>query len=665
MPPRLVVFLSALCCVVFSGLLFHHLHSVEARGNAFASAPKSQPSRVVRVAPASGPVGGTVSIPIELVSLGNENAIGFSLTFNPAVLSDPQTVLGSDAAGASYNTNSAQAAQGRLGVALAFQANQTFAAGTRQVVVVTFSIAANASFGTAPIGFGDQPIFRELSDVNASSLTADFPAGAVTITKGFEADLTPRPDGDNNGTVTITDWVQLGRFVAGLDSVEPGNEFQRADCAPRDALGDGRITIIDWTQAGRYAAGLDPVVAAGGPTAPSDQALIGPPRTADRSMLFPARQSPRSILGARQIADEGQLEIELTAQGTENALGFSLNFNPAEWQFATASLGNDAREASLQINSKRSKQGQIGFALAFPAGRAMPAGARQLLRCSFARVFGAKPASFALSFGDAPIQREIADANAKPVLANYESPGMEIGSLANVSAASFNGGELAPEQIVSAFGTRLAARAENAVGTPPLSLGGTVVRITDSSGLKHTAPLFFVSPTQVNYLLPASVAEGLATVTITGSDGGNSNGTIHIAAAAPGLFTANADGRGLAAAVGMRIGSDGAERYEPIAQYDVAQRRFIARPLELGTESDPAYLILFGTGLRRVSNLARIRAEIDGQEMPLLYAGPQGEMMGLDQINLALPPGLRGRGEVEIRLIVDGKPTNAVGLWVR
>ena len=45
----------------------------------------------------------------------------------------------------------------------------------------------------------------------------------------------------------------VGRFVAGLESPDVGSEFQRADCAPRDTLGDGRMSIIDWAQAGRYA----------------------------------------------------------------------------------------------------------------------------------------------------------------------------------------------------------------------------------------------------------------------------------------------------------------------------------------------------------------------------------------------------------------------------
>jgi hypothetical protein len=84
---------------------------------------------------------------------------------------------------------------------------------------------------------------------------------------GIEGDVSPRAQA--NGVVSVTDWVQVGRFVAGLDAASVGAEFQRADCAPRATLGDGRLTVSDWVQAGRYAAGLDSATAAAGPTSAS------------------------------------------------------------------------------------------------------------------------------------------------------------------------------------------------------------------------------------------------------------------------------------------------------------------------------------------------------------------------------------------------------------
>ncbi len=89
-----------------------------------------------------------------------------------------------------------------------------------------------------------------------------------------EGDAAPRPNGNNDGTVTVADWVEIGRMASGLDAVNGPAEFQRADCAPRTSggvliRGDGKITISDWVQAGRYAAGLDAITPMGGPTGSS------------------------------------------------------------------------------------------------------------------------------------------------------------------------------------------------------------------------------------------------------------------------------------------------------------------------------------------------------------------------------------------------------------
>ena len=82
-----------------------------------------------------------------------------------------------------------------------------------------------------------------------------------------EADVAPRSHGD--GSLLVNDWVEVGRFVAGLDTVAAGSEFQRADCAPVANGGDGQLLVNDWVQAGRYIAGLDSSQAAHGPTSPS------------------------------------------------------------------------------------------------------------------------------------------------------------------------------------------------------------------------------------------------------------------------------------------------------------------------------------------------------------------------------------------------------------
>jgi len=92
--------------------------------------------------------------------------------------------------------------------------------------------------------------------------------GGYTYFADYEADVAPRNTlGD--GSVDVTDWVQVGRFAAKLDVPANGLEYQKADCAPKVTSGGGSdIDVTDWTQAGRYAAGLDNLQSADGPTAP-------------------------------------------------------------------------------------------------------------------------------------------------------------------------------------------------------------------------------------------------------------------------------------------------------------------------------------------------------------------------------------------------------------
>ncbi len=259
--------------------------------------------------------------------------------------------------------------------------------------------------------------------VSGSSLFAGTNGGGVFIlpdaaAQGYEADVAPRPNGSNNGAVTITDWAQIGRFVAGLDTASNGNEFQRADCAPKDTLGNGQITITDWAQAGRYAAGLDPVTPAGGPTNPTASVI--------RAMISgeAAAQAEAQLAGADRarimtpITSPGQanvLTIQLDARGDENALGLSLRFDPTRLRFEGATLGDKLSGATLVINTSRLASGRVGIALALPAGQTLTAGRTALAQVRFSAATGSLLTGARVSFGDEPVAREASDVNANPV----------------------------------------------------------------------------------------------------------------------------------------------------------------------------------------------------------------------------------------------------------
>lgn len=478
---------------------------------------------------------------------------------------------------------------------------------------------------------------------------------------GYEGDVAPRPLGNNDGKVTIQDWVQLGRFFVGLDKLELGSEFQRTDCAPKETKGDGRLSITDWVQAGRYAIGLDAVVVAGGPVTPTAGL---PTVVATESATSEATRTVRAVNASFRRDQVNTLRIELDALGDENALAFSLQFDPKLFSFADASVGDGASGAVLSLNRTESATGRIGFAVAMPTGQSFAAGTRGVLQVQLLPLAGERDVATQITFSDSLVTRELANAFAQTLpQANYINATINLTgrAAANVIAANYQGGELAADSIATAFGSQLAVATEGAsTAMLPTTLAGSRVRITDSAGATVEAPLFFVSPNQINYQIPAGLAEGIATVTITNQDGIETKGLLNLRAVAPGLFSADASGTGFAAAEVVQVRSDNSQVKERVARFDATAGRFLANPIDV--QNGPTFLTLYGTGWRNRSALANVTARVDGIAVPVEYAGAQGQFVGLDQLNLRLPADLAGRGTVKVEVLVDGKAANPV--WI-
>ena len=147
----------------------------------------TQQARVLSVASASIAAGQNVNVSVYYNGLGDENALGFSLYFDTTRLTFISAAVGSGAAGAGLTINPNQAGQGRLGFILALSAGTVFPAGTRQLVTITFTAAADAGGNSTPINFGDTPTAREMVRADASIVPLNeitFTGGTVTITGG-------------------------------------------------------------------------------------------------------------------------------------------------------------------------------------------------------------------------------------------------------------------------------------------------------------------------------------------------------------------------------------------------------------------------------------------------------------------------------------------------
>jgi uncharacterized protein (TIGR03437 family) len=241
------------------------------------------------------------------------------------------------------------------------------------------------------------------------------------------------------------------------------------------------------------------------------------------------------------------------------------------------------------------------------------------------------------------------------------APGLSV-----VSAASFAASvPVATESIATITGADLAAGTQAAMSSElPAQLAGTSVKVRDRMGVERSAPLLFVSPTQINYQIPPGTAVGgLAAVTVTRGGVLAAAGVVEIATVVPGIFTFNSSGSGVPAALAFRIKADGTQQYEPVARVDPGQSTYVPQPIDLGSANDNVFLILYGTGIRFWSS--SVIATIGGVSSEVLYAGAAPGFVGLDQVNLRLPRSLAGLGQVSVTLTVDGVAANSVLINVR
>ncbi len=225
----------------------------------------------------------------------------------------------------------------------------------------------------------------------------------------------------------------------------------------------------------------------------------------------------------------------------------------------------------------------------------------------------------------------------------------------SVNAASFASDSVAaPETILAGFGPNLAGITAAATTLPlPTVLGGVSVRITDQSAQPQLAPLFFVSPNQINYQIPPGIAQGVAQVEVIRDGSVVARGAVSINAVWPGLFTVNSFGTGTGAANVLRLRGSQLIYESPTT------------PIDLGIQGDQVFLVLYGSGLRGRSALNKVSVWLGGTKLNVDYAGAQGSLAGLDQINVPVPTTLAGRGQLDLIVYIDGWVANTIQFTIR
>ncbi len=223
-----------------------------------------------------------------------------------------------------------------------------------------------------------------------------------------------------------------------------------------------------------------------------------------------------------------------------------------------------------------------------------------------------------------------------------------------VSAASFASGIFAPGEIVSLFGVGLGSDWAAASGTLPTTLAKSTINV---SGVTAAAPLFYASPSQVNFQIPYE-ASGAAKLTFKrGDDNKTTVVDLVVGEAHPGLFSTDSSGTGPAAAT--RADSSFLNSGNPAARGEV--------------------VVLYATGLGRVnpgattgkgsdgaaSVVNQVKVNIGGRVIDPDYAGLTPGYVGLYQVNFRIPADLVATGDVALKITEAGVDSNTVTIAVR
>ena len=233
--------------------------------------------------------------------------------------------------------------------------------------------------------------------------------------------------------------------------------------------------------------------------------------------------------------------------------------------------------------------------------------------------------------------------------------------VALVNAASYEA-TVAPGSIAALFGVGLSTQTTIATTLPlPKTLGGVTVKI---GGID--APLFFVSPNQINLQVPGGVTAGNAAIQVfnSGVTAAVGDGTVTVADAAPGIFTLDLSGRNQAIAQNSDLSRN--------ADFDKVPG---ARP-----EAGGNVVVVYATGVGNTNPLVAdgqaapfsplanatgtTTATIGGIPAEVQFSGLAPGFVGLWQLNIVLPANLPTNLATPFTVSLKGKQSLVTTLAV-
>jgi len=228
-------------------------------------------------------------------------------------------------------------------------------------------------------------------------------------------------------------------------------------------------------------------------------------------------------------------------------------------------------------------------------------------------------------------------------LAQAEAPLYSAASIVN--SADNQSGTLAPNTLGTiygknlAYGTRALSASDVQTGFLPTVFPGTGVHVIVSGLL---ANLIYVSPTQINFLVPANLIPGPVTLTVVVDAWAGPQIPIQLSTASPALFQLDQQN-----AVATRADGSLVTPAAPAAPGDV----IVLYATGLGQTAPPVVYSLIPKTAAALTQMASFSVQLDGVPVDpsaIAYAGVAPGYGGLYQINLILPASVGPNPQIAI-----------------
>lgn len=371
------------------------------------------PTIKVRAIDGKATQGSVIEVPVQMVSVGGEYMVAFSVTFDEG-LRWVGAEVGEDAPQAWLQ--STEPMSNTVGFVLMTPLENPLADGSKQLLTLSFEAEQP---GVQTVRFQDNPVARAIAGRNASTAVISWREGLITVAASnpIEGDVWPRPHGD--GVVDDQD-VRLALLFA-LGMQEPpteASEFQRLDCAPADTCGNGVIDIADVAAILGYANGSLESKIACGPTSSTPQRIApleinkGVMSTASRTLSV---EAPADV----QRGQSFLAPMVLTTQGDVHGLSMSMTFDSSVLAYQEMRVIGAATNGLFLPNMEGATEGILGFGLMLPQGETFATGTQTVAELTFMALEGPGIATSVLAFAQSPSETTMVDVNAQTLESTF------------------------------------------------------------------------------------------------------------------------------------------------------------------------------------------------------------------------------------------------------